>query len=104
MCLMFGALLFSQNNFGYWQQGVDYTMDVKVNVNSYSYEGTQTLVYTNNSPDDLEVVYYHLYFNAFQPGSEMDVRSLTISDHDSRVGNIISTLAKDNYGFRNVEQ
>lgn len=104
MCLMFGALLFSQNNFGYWQQGVDYTMDVKVNVNSYSYEGTQTLVYTNNSPDDLEVVYYHLYFNAFQPGSEMDVRSLTISDPDSRVGNRISTLAKEDYGFINVEQ
>ena len=30
-------------------------------------------------------MYYHLYFNAFQPGSMMDVRSRTIEDPDRRV-------------------
>lgn len=94
--------LSAQNNFEYWQQHVDYTMDVTVDVSLNTYSGTQKLVYTNNSPDDLSVVFYHLYFNAFQPGSEMDVRSITISDPDSRVGDRISSLEKEDYGFINV--
>ena len=94
--------LSAQNNFEYWQQHVDYTMDVTVDVSLNAYSGTQQLVYTNNSPDDLSVVFYHLYFNAFQPGSEMDVRSITISDPDSRVGDRISRLEKEDYGFMNV--
>ena len=65
-----------QNNFEYWQQRVDYKMDVKMDVGSHTYTGTQNLIYTNNSPDDLDVVFYHLYYNAFQPGSEMDILSL----------------------------
>ena len=94
--------LSAQNNFEYWQQHVDYTMDVTVDVSLNAYSGTQQLVYTNNSPDDLSVVFYHLYFNAFQPGSEMDVRSITISDPDSRVDDRISRLEKEDYGFMNV--
>ena len=58
-------------NNSYWQQHADYTMDIDMDVNSYQYKGKQKLVYTNNSPDDLDRVFYHLYFNAFQPGSQM---------------------------------
>ena len=76
----------------YWQQHVDYTMDVDVDAKNYQYKGKQTLVYTNNSPDDLDKVFYHLYFNAFQPGSQMDVRSLNIKDPDRRVRDRISKL------------
>ena len=92
----------SQNNFEYWQQHVDYTMDVKIDVNTFNYDGTQKLIYTNNSPDELKRVFYHLYYNAFQPGSEMDVRSTTIADADSRVGDRISKLQKEDYGYLNV--
>src|SRR5690554_7517096 len=60
-------------------------MDVTMDVENFQYSGTQELVYTNNSPDTLKRVFYHLYFNAFQPGSEMDVRLTTISDADSRM-------------------
>ena len=94
--------LSAQNNFEYWQQHVDYTMDVTMDVSSSAYNGTQQLVYSNNSPEDLNVVFYHLYYNAFQPGSEMDVRSITISDPDSRVDDRISRLKKEDYGFMNV--
>ena len=94
--------VFGQNNFEYWQQHVDYEMDVKMDVNSFNYGGTQKLVYTNNSPDDLDKVFYHLFYNAFQPGSEMDVRSITISDPDSRVDDRISKLSKEDVGFLNV--
>ena len=102
LVLMSCSVLSAQNNFKYWQQHVDYKMDVTVDVTSNTYSGTQKLIYTNNSPEALNVVFYHLYYNAFQPGSEMDIRSITISDPDSRVDNRISKLQKDDYGFMNV--
>jgi len=79
------SLVFTQNNTSYWQQHVDYTMDVDFDVKNYQYKGTQKLVYTNNSPDVLQQVFYHLYYNAFQPGSEMDNRLQTVIDPDSRM-------------------
>ncbi|MGI9550050.1 MAG: M1 family metallopeptidase [Aurantibacter sp.] len=69
----------------YWQQHVNYTMEVDMNVENFQYSGTQKLVYTNNSPDELKRVYYHLYFNAFQPGSEMDSRLQNVKDPDGRM-------------------
>ena len=86
----------------YWQQHVDYTMDIDMDVKNYQYKGKQTLVYTNNSPDDLKKVFYHLYFNAFQPGSQMDVRSLNIKDPDKRVGDRISKLKPNEIGYIKV--
>ena len=87
--LLFGlGLIFSvngQNTTSYWQQHVDYTMDVSMDVTNYRYSGTQQLIYTNNSPDTLNRVFYHLYFNAFQPGSEMDIRLQNIKDGDERM-------------------
>ncbi|CAM4106451.1 M1 family metallopeptidase [Zobellia nedashkovskayae] len=82
-------LLLSQaaiaQNGSYWQQHVDYNMEVDMNVENFLYTGTQKLVYTNNSPDELTRVYYHLFFNAFQPGSEMDMRLQSIPDPDGRM-------------------
>jgi len=92
----------SSNANGYWQQQVDYTMDIDMDVKKYQYKGTQKLVYTNNSPDDLDRVFYHLYFNAFQPGSQMDVRSLNIADPDRRVGDRISKLKPNEIGYIKV--
>jgi hypothetical protein len=92
----------SSNANGYWQQQVDYTMDIDMDVNNYQYKGTQKLVYTNNSPDELDRVFYHLYFNAFQPGSQMDVRSLNIADPDRRVGDRISKLKPNEIGYIKV--
>ncbi|CAM3921662.1 MULTISPECIES: M1 family metallopeptidase [Flavobacterium] len=84
---LFSALSFGQNNPnpGYWQQHVDYKMELDMNVKNYQYNGKQELVYTNNSADTLHKVFYHLYFNAFQPGSEMDSRLKTIADPDKRM-------------------
>jgi hypothetical protein len=86
----------------YWQQHVDYTMDIDMDVNNYQYKGKQKLIYTNNSPDELTKVFYHLYFNAFQPGSQMDVRSLNIADPDGRVGDRISKLKPNEIGYIKV--
>ncbi|WP_034886009.1 M1 family metallopeptidase [Gillisia sp. JM1] len=92
----------AQNNTSYWQQHVDYKMEVDMNVENFQYTGNQELEYTNNSPDTLVRVFYHLFFNAFQPGSEMDVRSRTIKDPDSRVGDRISKLTEAEQGYLKV--
>ncbi|WP_288764102.1 M1 family metallopeptidase [uncultured Weeksella sp.] len=70
---------------GYWQQKVDYQIQVDVNEKNYQYDGKMQLKYTNNSDDDLQKVYFHLYFNAFQPGSMMDYRLANIKDPDRRM-------------------
>lgn len=75
----------SAQNRDYWQQKADYTMDVNMNVKNYRYNGKQELVYTNNSNDTLKKVYFHLFNNAFQPGSEMDGRLQSIKDPDHRM-------------------
>lgn len=90
------------NASGYWQQHVDYKMEIDMDVENYQYKGKQELVYTNNSPDVLNRVFYHLYFNAFQPGSDMDVRSRTIADPDGRVKDRIFNLGPDEIGYIKV--
>ncbi|HRO09317.1 MAG TPA: M1 family metallopeptidase [Saprospiraceae bacterium] len=86
-----------------WQQAVDYKMDVDFNIKTHQLTGKQKLKYYNNSPDTLYKVFYHLYLNAFQPNSEMDVRSREIIDPDKRVGDRITKLKWNEQGFIKVE-
>ncbi|WP_418497767.1 M1 family metallopeptidase [Flagellimonas sp.] len=101
------ASLLTAQESGQWQQHVDYTMDVDMDVKTYQYTGTQKLVYTNNSPDELGRVFYHLYYNAFQPGSEMDIRLQNIKDPDNRMmeggKSRISTLSESEMGYLHAE-
>ncbi|MHA7942423.1 M1 family metallopeptidase [Formosa sp. 3Alg 14/1] len=91
----------------YWQQHVDYTMNIDMDVETYQYKGVQKIVYTNNSPDVLTSVYYHLFLNAFQPGSEMDARLQSIEDPDGRMmengKSRISTLKPEETGYIKVK-
>ena len=85
-----------------WQQRVHYTMEIDFDVETNRFNGIQSLQYTNNSPDTLDQVFYHLYFNAFQPGSMMDERSRSISDPDGRVKDRIFHLTKEEIGFHKI--
>ena len=97
--LAFCSLTYSQN---YWQQSVNYKMEVDINVKTFKYSGKQELLYTNNSPDSLKKVFYHLYFNAFQPGSEMSVRVKTGKDKNTRFDTDIDSLRPDEIGYLKV--
>lgn len=99
----------AQKHPDYWQQRIDYTMDVSMNVEDFTYKGRSTVQYTNHSPDTLNRVFFHLYFNAFRPGSDMDARLQSISDPDNRMvtenkESRISVLSEDEMGYLRVTQ
>lgn len=89
---------------GYWQQEVEYVMDIDFDVETNRFQGKQKLTYHNNSPDELDRVFYHLFFNAFQPNSMMDKRSRTISDPDRRVRDRIYHYDETEIGYQKVER
>jgi Peptidase family M1 domain len=109
--LFLSALFFLQNtNAQYWQQRVKYAMDINMNVETNRFTGKQKLEYWNNSPDTLTRVFYHLYFNAFQPNSMMDTRSRRQGgiqagrgqDWDPRVKDRIINLKPDEIGYQKI--
>lgn len=100
-----------------WQQRIKYNIDVKVDVTTNRFTGTEKLEYTNNSPDTLKRLFLHLYWNAFQPNSSMDVRSRELGknlmgksrsgedvyDWDARVKDRISKLTEAEIGYQRVK-
>ena len=56
----------------YWQQDVYYNIKARIDEETDIITATEQLTYKNNSPDELNVVYFHIYQNAFQPGSYLD--------------------------------
>ena len=87
----------------YWQQSVDYTMSVTLDEKTSNYSGKQKLIYKNNSPETLHKVFYHLYFNAFQPGSEMAVQLKNSPDKNTRFDVSLDSITEDQQGFLKVE-
>ncbi|MGH2564253.1 MAG: M1 family metallopeptidase, partial [Ginsengibacter sp.] len=87
-----------------------------MNVQTNRFTGKQILEYWNNSPDTLDKVFYHLYWNAFQPNSMMDVRSRRqgtiilgtdgngnpVQDWDSRIKDRIQNLKPDEIGYQKI--
>lgn len=114
LCLLFSLTLVAQT--GRWQQKVKYTMNIDMNVQTNQYTGVQKLEYWNNSPDTLDRVFYHLYWNAFQPNSMMDMRSRRqgsivlrkdkdgndIADWDPRVEDRILNLKEEEIGYQKI--
>lgn len=64
---------------GYWQQDVQYQIEANIDEITSIVDGDLTLTYYNNSPDTLPFVYFHLYQNAFQPGSNLE--DLYLNNH-----------------------
>ncbi len=104
--LFIGTLITGQQG-PYYQQFAKYAMDIDVDAANFTYNGRQTITYTNNSPDELKEVYFHLYWNAFKPGSMMDQRTQSLGKNgDSRLQKGgVSTLAsipKNEEGAQNI--
>lgn len=95
----------------YYQQEVSYKMDIDVDAKNYTYHGKQSIEYTNNSPDELDVVYFHLYWNAFKAGSMMDNRvknqgnnadGRLVEKVDGKVVSRLSSIPKDQEGNQKI--
>jgi hypothetical protein len=100
-----------------WQQRIDYKINAALDVATNIVKGTEDIVYTNNSTDTLRKVYFHLYWNAFQPNSSMDLRSRELGkntmtnrrgdvmkDWDARVTDRIQKLTPAEIGYQRVSQ
>ncbi|GAC1440529.1 MAG: M1 family metallopeptidase [Sediminibacterium sp.] len=114
------AVLFQLSNVSAqpdrWQQRIKYNIDVNMDVVANRFAGTEKIEYWNNSPDTLDRVFFHLYWNAFQPNSSMDVRSRELGktvlseprkdydglDWDQRVKDRISKLQPNEIGYQKV--
>jgi hypothetical protein len=109
LCFFSTTNLFAQPER--WQQSVKYTMNIDMDTLTNRFSGTQKLQYQNNSTDKLDKVFYHLYWNAFQPNSSMDVRSRELGkqiingrqDWDGRVKDRILNLKENEIGYQKIK-
>lgn len=53
----------------YWQQDQQFTMKVMLDEKAKLVSGTQHLIYTNNSPDTLDFLWYHIWPKAYSSKS-----------------------------------
>ena len=109
------SVLFSNAQADRWQQRINYNIKASLDVNTNIIKGTEEIVYDNNSTDTLTKVYFHLYWNAFQPNSVMDIRSRElgkntmtnrrgdlVKDWDARVTDRIEKLSPTEIGYQRV--
>jgi hypothetical protein len=87
-----------------WKMEVCYDMDIDFEVKNHSYTGSLKIVLKNNSPDTLIELFFHLYNNAFRPGSEMDFYNRVIPDPDSRISDRIMLLNEHEMGRMEVTE
>ena len=74
----------------YWQNSANYDINIKFDPASRLLSGSETIQYTNNSPDTLKEIIFKLYPNLYKKGSP---RSMKIADADAGEGVIIEQLS-----------
>ena len=108
--------LFAAAQADRWQQRIMYAIDVKLDVDKNQLSGVEKIEYFNNSPDTLTKIYLFTFWNAFQPGSNMDINSLLhgnmnvmrvkddslVRDWDARIKDRIHNLKPDEIGFQKI--
>ncbi|HMO62839.1 MAG TPA: M1 family metallopeptidase [Ferruginibacter sp.] len=96
-----------------WQQRIKYVMDVQLDVATNKISGKQHITYTNNSADTLKELFIHLYWNAFKPGSMMDMAGRAaekiivgndrngnpVNDYDRRFRKKINEMKPEEEGY-----
>jgi len=61
--LVYSCVLSGSN---YWQQSVNYNINVTLDDSAHTLSGYEELTYTNNSPDTLHFIWFHLWPNAYK--------------------------------------
>jgi hypothetical protein len=116
-CVLMFIVLKVQAQPDRWQQRISYKIDASLDVVTNKLTGVEQLQYFNNSPDTLSRVFFHTYWNAFQPNSSMDVRSRELGailigkdtkgndvyDRYKKVYDRISKLTPSEVGYQKVQ-
>ena len=58
------SLLFGAKD--YFQQDVAYTIEVTLDDSAHTLHANEKIIYTNNSPDTLQFIWFHLWPNAYK--------------------------------------
>jgi hypothetical protein len=91
----------------YWQQKADYSIDVELDDANQRIIGSETITYTNNSPDTLMYLWLQLDQNLFKKGSDAELTQ-TAPDFNAPPGRgfggpsfgmVENYLAKNEYGY-----
>ena len=64
--LVHNCILAQTKNSTYWQQQVNYIIDVTLNDTAHTLDAFEKIEYVNNSPDTLRFIWFHLWPNAFK--------------------------------------
>ncbi len=68
---IFLSLLISLNTYAYWQQRVNYNIQVELEDEAHLLHAYEKIIYVNNSPDTLSEMFFHLWPNAYQSESPL---------------------------------
>lgn len=68
LTLLFVILSFTVSAQEYWQQEVNYKIDVKLDDQNHMLSGFEEFEYINNSPDPLDTIWMHIWPNAYKNG------------------------------------
>jgi len=82
----------------YFQQRVRYDIKADIDPESALIAGIESIAYFNYSPDTLFEIYFHLYYNAFQPGSYLDRQSRREGDYS------IANTPPGKRGYVNIDR
>jgi hypothetical protein len=80
----------------YFQQGVEYRIEARLDENTNVLSARARLRYTNNAPATLDTIWFHLHLNAFRPNSAWAQRDLEFGNRR------FSDLGPDQHAFERL--
>ena len=83
----------------YWQQDVAYTIKVSLNDKQHSLKGDLSLEYTNNSPDTLGFIWFHLWPNAYKDSTTALAKQLAADKPTGKKASANNTPRKSNHRY-----
>lgn len=84
LCLFVISLpAFSQSN--YWQQEVNYNINVSLNDTAHSLRGDLKISYINHSPDTLSFIWFHLWPNAYRNANTALSKQISVNGSKKQI-------------------
>ena len=99
---MITGQIIAQN--AYWQQQLRYNIRAELNEKEKSISGFETIVYKNNSPSNLDFIWFHIWPNAYKNDSTALLQQIKNDTARSKKKEIIGTGSIEGLAFKVNEQ